>query len=114
MFIFREVEFYISYEVLLFYYEELLVCKDSLINQFYDCFVYMLWIGERIRDFKGVYVEFLRGVCNFIGVKIGFNVSVSEVLELCDVLNLYNIKGCLNLIVCMGFKMIKECLFKFL
>ncbi|WP_441698481.1 3-deoxy-7-phosphoheptulonate synthase, partial [Helicobacter pylori] len=112
--ILREVEFYTSHEALLLHYEEPLVRKDSLTNQFYDCSAHMLWIGERTRDPKGAHVEFLRGVCNPIGVKIGPNASVSEVLELCDVLNPHNIKGRLNLIVRMGSKMIKERLPKLL
>lgn len=47
-------------------------------------------------------------------MKIGPNASVSEVLELCDVLNPHNLKGRLNLIVRMGSKMIKERLPKLL
>ncbi|WQU20500.1 3-deoxy-7-phosphoheptulonate synthase class II [Helicobacter pylori] len=112
--ILREVEFYTSHEALLLHYEEPLVRKDSLTNQFYDCSAHMLWIGERTRDPKGAHVEFLRGVCNPIGVKIGPNASVSEVLELCDVLNPHNLKGRLNLIVRMGSNMIKERLPKLL
>lgn len=59
--ILREVEFYTSHEALLLHYEEPLVRKDSLTNQFYDCSAHMLWIGERTRDPKGAHVEFLRG-----------------------------------------------------
>ena len=31
----------------------------------------MLWIGDRTRQLDGAHVEFLRGVHNPIGVKVG-------------------------------------------
>ncbi|WP_104761587.1 class II 3-deoxy-7-phosphoheptulonate synthase [Helicobacter cetorum] len=112
--ILKEVEFYTSHEALLLHYEEPLVRKDSLSDKFYDCSAHMLWIGERTRNPKGAHVEFLRGVENPLGVKIGSSASASEILELCDVLNPHNIKGRLNLIVRMGSSVIKERLPKLL
>ena len=67
----HEVDVYTSHEALLLGYEEALTRQDSLTGGWYDCSAHMLWIGERTRDLDGAHVEFLRGVGNPIGCKIG-------------------------------------------
>ncbi|CBG39983.1 class II 3-deoxy-7-phosphoheptulonate synthase [Helicobacter mustelae] len=104
----KETDFYTSHEALLLHYEEQLVREDSLSGDFYDCSAHMLWIGERTRDLDGAHIEFLRGVKNPIGVKIGPNATKEEILGLCDALNPQNEPGRLNLIVRMGAKLIEE------
>ena len=47
----------------------------------------MLWIGERTRQTDGAHVEFLRGVGNPIGCKLGPDASADDVLALCEALN---------------------------
>ena len=60
-----------SHEALLLDYEEALTRLDSLTGDWYDCSAHMLWIGERTRQLDGAHVEFLPGVRNPIGVKLG-------------------------------------------
>ena len=103
----QETEFYTSHEALLLNYEEQLCRKDSLTNKYYDCSAHMLWIGERTRGLDEAHIEFLRGVDNPLGVKIGPNITKDEILKLCDVLNPNNESGRLNLIVRMGANNIK-------
>ena len=62
----------------------------------------MLWIGERTRQLDGAHVEFLRGVGNPIGCKVGPTTDAGDVLELCDALNPARIPGRLTLITRMG------------
>ena len=71
----HEVDFYTSHEALLLGYEEALTRQDSLSGGWYDCSAHMLWIGERTRQLDGAHVEFLRGVGNPIGCKIGPDTS---------------------------------------
>ncbi|MCE3037612.1 3-deoxy-7-phosphoheptulonate synthase class II [Helicobacter sp. faydin-H20] len=104
----KETEFYTSHEALLLHYEEQLVRQDSLSGDFYDCSAHMLWIGERTRDCNGAHLEFLRGVKNPVGVKIGPNITKDEILKICDILNPQNESGRLNLIVRMGANIIEE------
>ena len=66
-----EVDVFTSHEALILGYEEALTRKDSLTGTWYDCSAHMLWIGERTRDLDGAHVEFLRGVGNPIGCKVG-------------------------------------------
>ena len=67
----HEVDFYTSHEALILGYEEALTRTDSLTGDWYDCSAHMLWIGERTRQLDGAHVEFLRGVGNPIGCKVG-------------------------------------------
>ncbi|MDE7217633.1 MAG: 3-deoxy-7-phosphoheptulonate synthase, partial [Helicobacter sp.] len=89
----RETEFYTSHEALLLNYEEALTRQDSLSGDWYDCSAHMLWIGERTRGVDEAHVEFLRGVKNPVGVKIGPNASASDLVALCDRLNPENESG---------------------
>jgi 3-deoxy-7-phosphoheptulonate synthase len=96
------VDFYTSHEALLLGYEEALTRRDSLTNDWYDCSAHMLWIGERTRALDSAHVEFLRGVGNPIGVKVGPTSTPEYVLSLCEILNPARVPGRLTLISRMG------------
>lgn len=96
------VDFYTSHEALLLGYEQALTRLDSLTDDWYDCSAHMLWIGERTRQLDGAHVEFLRGVHNPLGCKIGPTATAQDVLALCEALNPEQIPGRLTLITRMG------------
>src|ERR1700728_3659689 len=98
----QQVDFFTSHDALLLDYEEALTRRDSLTGKWYDCSAHMLWIGERTRELDGAHVEFLAGVHNPIGVKLGPTVSPDEVLALCERLNPDRIPGRLVLITRLG------------
>lgn len=98
----NETRFYTSHEALLLPYEEALTRIDSTSGDWYDCSAHMLWIGERTRGLNEAHVNFLSGVKNPVGVKIGPTATPDEVLGLCEKLNPENEAGRLNLIVRMG------------
>ncbi|MDG2160186.1 MAG: 3-deoxy-7-phosphoheptulonate synthase class II [Acidimicrobiales bacterium] len=98
----QQVDFYTSHEALLLDYEEALTRQDSLTGDWYDCSAHMLWIGERTRQMDGAHVEFLRGVRNPLGCKIGPTATTEEVLALCEALNPGRQPGRLTLITRMG------------
>ena len=104
----HEADFFTSHEALILQYEEALTRKDSLTGDWYDCSAHMLWIGERTRQLDGAHVEFLRGVCNPIGCKIGPTATPDEVLALCDALNPEREPGRLTLISRMGAGTVTE------
>jgi 3-deoxy-7-phosphoheptulonate synthase len=106
----HEVDFYTSHEALLLGYEEALTRQDSLTGGWYDCSAHMLWIGERTRQLDGAHVEFLRGVENPLGCKIGKTTDVDYVLSLCEKLNPARIPGRLTLISRMGASSVEESL----
>ena len=98
----HQVDVYTSHEALILGYEEALTRQDSLTGDWYDCSAHMLWIGERTRQMDGAHIEFLRGVGNPIGCKIGPTATPEFVLELCQALNPARIPGRLTLISRMG------------
>jgi 3-deoxy-7-phosphoheptulonate synthase len=98
----REVDVYTSHEALLLSYEEALTRRDSTTGNWYDCSAHMLWVGERTRELDGAHVEFLRGVGNPIGCKVGPTMTGEDVIQLCELLNPARIPGRLTLITRMG------------
>jgi 3-deoxy-7-phosphoheptulonate synthase len=98
----HEVDFYTSHEALLLGYEEALTRQDSLTGDWYDCSAHMLWIGERTRQLDGAHVEFLSGVGNPLGCKLGPSATPDDALALCDALNPDRIPGRLTFVSRMG------------
>lgn len=104
----RETTLYTSHEALLLNYEQALTRIDSLSGKWYDCSAHMLWIGERTRQLDGAHVEFLSGVCNPIGVKLGPTTTGETLLRLLDKLNPHNEAGRITLITRMGADLLAE------
>jgi 3-deoxy-7-phosphoheptulonate synthase len=98
----RETDFYTSHEALLLPYEQALTRIDSTSGDHYACSAHFLWIGERTRQPDGAHVEFLRGVKNPIGLKVGAGMQPDELLRMIDLLNPQNEPGRLTLITRMG------------
>ena len=96
------VDFFTSHEALLLSYEESLTRVDSLTGKYYDCSSHMLWIGERTRSLDEAHIEFMRGIGNPIGVKIGPTTSTDDIINLINKLNPENEAGKLTLISRMG------------
>jgi 3-deoxy-7-phosphoheptulonate synthase len=67
----------------------------------------MLWIGERTRQLDGAHIEFLRGVNNPIGCKVGPDTDPEFVLSLCEAVNPARVPGRLTLITRMGAEKIE-------
>ena len=101
---------YTSHEALLLPYEQALTRRDSTTGYWYDVSAHLLWIGERTRQLDGAHVEFLRGVENPIGVKVGPTMKADDLLRLCSVLNPENKPGRLVLYARMGAAKIAEVL----
>jgi 3-deoxy-7-phosphoheptulonate synthase len=83
-------------------YEEALTRRDSLTDEWYDCSAHMLWVGERTRQLDGAHCEFLSGIHNPVGSKVGPSAGPDDVLGLCERLNPDRIPGRLTLITRMG------------
>ncbi len=106
----RQVDIYTSHEALILGYEEALTRRDSLTGDWYDCSAHMLWIGERTRDLDGAHVEFLRGVGNPIGCKVGPTMEPDVLVELCALLDPHRTPGRLTLITRMGADAVADAL----
>jgi len=100
----RETEFYTSHEALLLNYEQAMTRVDSTRDgeEWYDTSAHLLWIGERTRLLDEAHIEYMRGVGNPIGCKVGPTMTPDGLIELIDKLNPENEAGKLTLITRMG------------
>ena len=98
----RETEFYTSHEALLLPYEQALTRVDSTSGDWYACSAHFLWIGDRTRQPDGAHVEFLRGVRNPVGIKVGPSTQAADLLRLIETLNPAEEPGRITLISRMG------------
>jgi 3-deoxy-7-phosphoheptulonate synthase len=83
----HRVEVFTSHEALLLGFEEALTRVDSTTGDWYDVSAHLLWIGERTRQLDGAHVEFMRGIKNPIGVKVGPTIEPDELLRMIEALN---------------------------
>ncbi len=98
----KGTQFYTSHEALLLPYEQALTRQDSLTGDWYDTSAHMLWIGDRTRFEGSAHVEFLRGIGNPIGVKVGPSLTPDVLLRLLDTLNPARTPGRITLITRYG------------
>lgn len=96
------VSLYTSHEALLLGFEEALTRVDTTTGRWYATSANMLWIGDRTRQPDGAHVEFLRGVGNPIGIKVGPSCEAGELLRVVERLNPDNLPGRITLIARMG------------
>jgi 3-deoxy-7-phosphoheptulonate synthase len=104
----HQVDLFTSHEALLLDYEEALTRRDSLTGGWYDCSAHMLWVGERTRKLDGAHIEFVSGIRNPIGCKVGSSMTPDAVVELCERLNPERLPGRLTLIARMGVDSVRE------
>jgi len=83
----HQVDFFTSHEALLLGYEEAMTRVDSTSGDWYDTSAHLLWIGERTRQLDGAHIEFMKGIKNPIGLKVGPTVEPEDLIRLIDTLN---------------------------
>ena len=100
----RAVDFYTSHEALLLPYEEALTRpgEGAHAGRWFAASAHMLWLGERTRQLDGAHIEYLRGIANPVGVKIGPGASAQDVLALLQALDPARQPGRIILISRMG------------
>ena len=106
----QETDFYTSHEALLLTYEQAMTRIDSLTGDWYDTSAHMLWVGERTRQLDSAHLEFLRGIANPIGAKVGPTTDPDYLIKLIDCLNPKNEPGRLTLIARMGADNVEQAL----
>ncbi|MDD9946034.1 MAG: 3-deoxy-7-phosphoheptulonate synthase class II [Myxococcales bacterium] len=78
----RRVELYTSHEALLLPWEEALT-REREGHGHYNLSAHMLWLGYRTSQLDGSHVEYLRGLRNPVGIKVG---GATEPAGLCALL----------------------------
>jgi 3-deoxy-7-phosphoheptulonate synthase len=83
----NRADFYTSHEALLLPYEEALTRQVPRQHGFFNLSTHFPWIGMRTAALDGAHVEYLRGVRNPIGLKVGPAMTADTLLRLLDVLS---------------------------
>ncbi len=97
----RRVELYTSHEALLLPYEEALT-RIHEEGCPYNFGAHYLWLGYRTSSPGGAHVEYLRGIRNPVGVKIGPQTVIEELLQVVGLLDPDREAGKLTLITRFG------------
>jgi 3-deoxy-7-phosphoheptulonate synthase len=94
------VNMFTSHEALHIKYEDSLT--RQLDSQIINVGAHLLWLGERTRKLKNAHVEYLSHINNPIGIKIGPNANLAELLQITTKLNPLNEEGKIILILRLG------------
>ncbi|KAH9467204.1 hypothetical protein MJO28_000200 [Puccinia striiformis f. sp. tritici] len=76
----------------------------------YDLSAHLVWVGERTRQIDHAHLEFLRGISNPIGVKLGPKTTPEDLLSILDILNPNYEEGKILLICRFGAEHVDRCL----
>ena len=98
----NRVDFFTSHEALLLPYEECLSRQVPRHWGWFNLATHFPWIGARTAGLEDAHVEYMRGIRNPIGIKVGPSVSPDELMRLIDRLNPHDEPGRLTLIHRMG------------
>jgi 3-deoxy-7-phosphoheptulonate synthase len=104
------VDFYASHEGLHLLYEQAQTRFIPRQNRWYNLSTHMPWIGMRTAKLDGAHVEYFRGICNPIGIKIGPAMDGAWLQGLIATLNPQNQPGRITLIHRFGVKEIESAL----
>jgi len=106
----HQVQLYTSHEALLLCFEQALTRFAPDVGGWFDTSAHMVWVGDRTRQLDGAHVEFLSGIANPIGIKIGPTATPFELRELCERLDPDLVPGRLVLISRLGAHRVAELL----
>ncbi|HET6528576.1 MAG TPA: 3-deoxy-7-phosphoheptulonate synthase, partial [Balneolaceae bacterium] len=98
----QNITVYTSHEGLNLYYDSAQTKRVPRRKGWYNLSAHMVWLGNRTRDLDGAHVEYLRGIRNPIGIKIGPNYNLDHTLKLIDRLNPVHEQGKIILITRFG------------
>jgi 3-deoxy-7-phosphoheptulonate synthase len=105
----NKVDFYTSHEALHLHYEQALTRRNHD-GKWYNLSTHLPWIGMRTAKTGSAHIEYMRGIQNPIGVKVGTNTTPEWLSELLHLLNPLREEGRILLISRMGVNHIQESL----
>lgn len=98
----QKVNVYTSHESLNLHYDSAQTRRVPRRDGWYNLSAHLVWLGNRTRDLDGAHVEYLRGIRNPIGIKIGPNYDLDHTLQLINRLNPTHEQGKIVLISRFG------------
>lgn len=103
----NKVDFYSSHEALHLHYEQALTRRSSD-GKWYDLSTHLPWIGMRTAKPDSAHLEYVRGIQNPIGIKIGPSTTDDWLAQLLHLINPSREEGRILLISRLGAKEISK------
>ena len=103
----RSVQLFTSHEALHLPYEAALT-REVESNHFYNLGTHFPWVGMRTLSLDSAHVEYLRGIENPVGIKVGPTVDLDELIEVMNRLNPHHETGKIVLIHRFGKATIQQ------
>lgn len=104
----QKINVYTSHEGLNLYYDAAQTQHVPRRSGWYNLSAHLVWLGNRTRDLDGAHVEYLRGIRNPIGIKIGPDYDTDQTLKLINRLNPVHEQGKIVLITRFGKDEVEE------
>ncbi|MEM8485188.1 MAG: 3-deoxy-7-phosphoheptulonate synthase class II [Bacteroidota bacterium] len=105
---FSRTNFYTSHEALFLPYEESQTRAVPHNPGTFNLSTHMPWIGMRTAFPDSAHIEYMRGIANPIGMKVGPGLAPKDLIKLIDILNPKNDPGRLTLIARFGHNNIED------
>ncbi|MBI5085460.1 MAG: 3-deoxy-7-phosphoheptulonate synthase class II [Acidobacteria bacterium] len=102
------IDFYTSHEALHLGYEQAQTRRVPHRPGWFNLSTHFPWVGIRTASPEGAHVEYLRGIANPVGVKVGTATAPEQVLRIIDALDPANQPGRVTLIHRFGVERIAE------
>ena len=103
----RKVDFYTSHEALHLHYEQALT-RRSHDGKWYDLSTHLPWVGMRTAKAGSAHLEYIRGIQNPVGIKVGTSTTPEWLAELLNLINPTREEGRVLLISRIGAKEIAK------
>ncbi|HLR76130.1 MAG TPA: 3-deoxy-7-phosphoheptulonate synthase, partial [Balneolaceae bacterium] len=104
----QKIDFYTSHEALNLHYDSAQTRQVPRRKGWYNLSAHLVWLGNRTRKIGDAHVEYLRGIENPIGIKMGPNYDTDETRRLIEWLNPKREAGKIVLITRMGEDLVED------
>lgn len=84
--------------------------QESSITPHYNLSAHLVWVGDRTRQIDHAHLEYLRGISNPIGIKLGPTTNPKELLKILDFINPSYEEGKVILICRFGVEKVESAL----
>ena len=98
----HKVDFYTSHEALNLFYESAQTRRVPRKEGWFNLSGHMVWLGNRTQQLDGAHIEYLKGINNPIGIKVGPPFDIENLLAILDKINASHEAGKIVLITRMG------------
>lgn len=104
----HKIDLYTSHEALNLYYDSAQTRQVPRKSGWFNLSGHMVWLGNRTKQLDGGHVEYLKGIENPIGIKVGPPFDLDETLRLIETINPNHEAGKIVLITRMGVDNVGE------